>query len=383
METSPLDRRSILDEAARQAGLSDFGRDDFLEPMGRLIDSANEEARLSPEGVALQHGRMVSHLVGRLRMFDTIARHPEIADEQVDVAAVICGMPRTGSTMFHRMLATAPGFTAVRWWETQNYAPFPGEARGNPVERRKTAEQIMDGYVKAGLMSIHPLAIDAPDEEIIILDQFFVGTAPEGAMYVPSYAAWLATYDHHGAYRDLVTVLKFLQWQDRSRAGKRWVLKTPGHLPTVETLFDTFPNAALVMTHRDPLDTVPSYCSMTETIYRMYSDRVDAAELGRFTEQRWAGFLRHFADVRERLPADRFIDVRYEDLVHAPLEQARRVLTQLDIGMSADTEAAMTEWLDENARDKRAAHHYELSHYGLTEDDIRRDFAAYSDRFLN
>jgi len=114
----------------------------------------------------------------------------------------------------------------------------------------------------------------------------------------------------------------------------------------------------------------------------MYSDRVDPVELGRFTEGRWAGFLRHFTEVRARLPANRFIDVRYEDLVRAPLEQARRVLTRLNIDMSADTETAMTEWLAENARDKRAAHHYELGHYGLTESDIRGDFAAYIDRFL-
>jgi hypothetical protein len=381
--TGRLDRQAILDAAARETGLHDFGPDYFLEPMGRLIDSINVEARLSPAGAALQHGRMVSHMVGRLRMFDMIARHPEIAEERVDVAAVICGLPRTGSTMFHRMLATASGFTAVRWWETQNYAPFPGETRGDPAERRRTAERIMDGYVKAGMMAIHPFAIEAPDEEIIILDQFFVGTMPEGGMYVPSYSAWLAGYDHRAAYRDLVTVLKFLQWQDVSRVGKRWVLKTPGHLPTVETLFETFSDAVLIMTHRDPAQTVPSYCSMTESLYRMYSDRVDPVELGRFTEMRWAGFLKHFTEARERLLADRFIDVRYEDLVTGPLEQARRVLARLNVPMNPDTEAAMGEWLEENAREKRAAHHYDTGHFGLTDAGIRQDFAGYISRFLD
>ena len=87
-----LNRQAVLDAAVRETGLDDFGPDYFLEPMGRLIDSINDEARLSPAGAAMQHARMVSHIVGRLRMFDMIARHPEIGEERVDVAAVICGL---------------------------------------------------------------------------------------------------------------------------------------------------------------------------------------------------------------------------------------------------------------------------------------------------
>jgi len=377
-----LNQQAILNEAKARTGLGDFGPTYFLEPMAKLIESANAEARMSPAGRDAQHARMVSHMTGRLRMFDTIARHPEILDETVNVSAVICGLPRTGSTMFHRMLAVAPGFTAIRWWETQNYAPFPGEERGKPVERRKVAETIMQSYVDAGMMSIHPFAIDAPDEEIIILDHFFVATAPEAAIYVPSYSAWLSTYDHSGAYHDLLTVLKFLQWQDASRAGKDWVLKSPGHLATVETMMETFPDALVIMTHRDPLQTVPSYCSMTESIYRMYSDEVDTRQMGRFTELRWAGFLRHFTEVRDRMGPERFIDIRYGDVVKTPVEQARRVLARLGITMTPETETELTLWLEENAREKRAAHAYDMASYGLTPEIIAEDFAGYIKRFL-
>jgi len=149
----------------------------------------------------------------------------------------------------------------------------------------------MEGYVKAGMMSIHPFAIDEPDEEIIIMDQVFVGTMPESAMYVPSYSNWLATFDHRPAYEDLKTVLKFFQWYDVGRQGKRWVLKTPGHLPTLDTLFATFPETVVITTHRDPVSTVPSYCSMVCSLHHMGADNVDDVKVGRFTEKRWAGFL--------------------------------------------------------------------------------------------
>jgi hypothetical protein len=256
---------SVLESARREAGLDDFGDLWFLEPLNKLLESIRTEADLNEAGIRNQRGRIIHGLVSRLRLRDATKRNPEILDEQVTVAGVIVGLPRTGSTLFHRLLANAPGFNAIKWFETQFYAPFPGEERGNPVERRKLATQVMEGYVKAGMMSIHPFAIDAPDEEIIIMDQFFVGTMPESAMYVPTYAEWLGTFDHRPAYEDLKTVLKFMQWYDASRRGKRWVLKTPGHLPTLDTLFAAFPETVVITTHRDPLQTVPSYCSFVAT----------------------------------------------------------------------------------------------------------------------
>jgi hypothetical protein len=377
-----LTEESLLNEAKKQAGLNDFGDMWFLEPMGKLLDSIHNEAKLSPAGVAGQGARIVHGLVSRLRLQDALKRNPEILDEKVTVAGTIVGLPRTGSTMFHRMLSNAPGINSIKWFETQFYAPFAGEERGNPVERRAQAMKVMEGYVAAGMMSIHPFAIDAPDEEIIIMDQFFVGTMPESAMYVPSYAEWLGVFDHTKAYEDLKTILKFFQWQDVARQGKRWVLKTPGHLPTLDTLFKVFPETTVITTHRDPLSTVPSYCSMTNSLVHMNSDQVDDVEFGRFTEKRWAGFLERYEAARQRIGAHRFVDIKYEDLVKAPLDQARPVLAKLGVEMTPEVEDGMKEWLQENARDKRAAHHYTLEQFGLSEPELEKDFKSYRERFI-
>ncbi len=383
MSTAPvMTVDAILADARRQSGLNDFGAEHFIEPLGVLLEAVRTEAHLTDVGAAGQRARMVNGLVNRMRMIDAVKRHPEILDEEAQVAAVVVGLPRTGSTMFHRMLSTAPGITAIKWWETQNFAPFPGEERGNPIERRRLAETIMDGYVKAGLMSIHPFAIDAPDEEIIILDQFFCGTMPESAMYVPSFAKWTETADQRPAYRDLRTVLKFLTWQDQTRKGKRYVMKTPGHLNALDALVDTFPEAKIIGTHRDPAQTVPSYCSMCASLMAMASDTVDRVKVGRFTEKRWAGMLSRSVALREKLGSDRFIDVRYEDLLKSPLDQARRVLSQFGIEMTPVIEEEMKEFLAENAREKRAAHHYTLEEFGLTEAMLQEDFAGYRARFL-
>lgn len=270
-----FDRETLLAAARDRTGLSDFGDTWFFEPMDQYIAAANAEGKLTEAGFIGQTESILKGLASRLRMVDDIKRHPEILDETVEVAAIILGLPRTGSTIFHRLLASAPGMTAIRWYEAQNYAPLPGDQPGNPVARRAYAEAMIEGWLNLSpeLASIHPLDPDAPDEEIIILGQFFITTMVEAMTFIPSFAAWLDTYDQAKGYEDLKTILKYLQWQDPARRGRKWVLKSPSHLPYTDAVANAFPKAVLVMTHRDPVEVVPSYVSMEAALYKLNSVR--------------------------------------------------------------------------------------------------------------
>lgn len=374
----------LLEEASRRAGLTDFGSQWFLEPLGVMLEALRTEAHLSEAGIAAHRERILAGLVNRLRTIKALERHPEILAERGEVAGIIVGLPRTGSTMLHRLLVTAPGLTAVRWWEAQNYAPFPGERRGAAPERVAHAERLLASMLEHNpdLMSIHPFQVHGADEEIIILDQFFIGTMPEAYAYIPSYSAWLERTDQRPAYEELRTVLKFLQWQDPARAGKRWVLKTPGHLAALDAVLAVFPEAQLIMTHRDPVMTVPSYCSMITALHEFGAAHVDRVTVGRFTAARWARMLERFTQLRDRLGGERFIDVAYEDLQADPLREWRRVLGRLGEPATAGTEQAARQWLKDNAREKRAVHRYTLEEFGLDAAQLERAFAAYRTRFL-
>ncbi len=374
----------LLEEAVRRTGLSDFGSRWFLEPLGVLLEALRTEANLNEAGIAAHRERIVSGLVSRLRTMDALARHPEILEEKCEVAGIIVGLPRTGSTMLHRLLVTAPRLTAIRWWEAQNYAPFPGEERGKPVERVAYAERLLASMLEQNpdLLSIHPFEVHGADEEIIILDQFFIGTMPEAYAYVPSFSAWLERTDQRPAYEELRIVLKFLQWQDPTRAGKRWVLKTPGHLAALDAVLAVFPEAQLIMTHRDPVTTVPSYCSMISALQQFGTDQVDRVKVGRFTAQRWARMLARFTQAREEHGEQRFIDVPYESLQADPLGQWRRVLERLGEPVTAEMQRAAEQWLKDNAREKRAAHRYTLEEFGLDRAGLEVAFAAYRSKFL-
>jgi hypothetical protein len=378
-----LVRDELLEQARQRTGLSDFGDLWFLEPMDRFLDAANAEARLTPAGAAGQAEAIVKGLASRLRLVEDLKRHPEIRDEQVAVAGIILGLPRTGSTIFHRLLASAPGMTAIRWYEAQNYAPFPGETPGDPAERRAYAQAMIDGWLQAApeLASIHPLDPEAPDEEIIILGQLFVSTMVEGMSFVPGFTRWLDGYDQSRGHEDLKTILQYLQWQDPSRRGSKWVLKSPSNLPYLDYAANAFPDALLIMTHRDPVQTVPSYVSMQASLYKL-SSTVSDAEVGAFWFQRLAGWMRRFEEARERIGEERFIDIDYRAVTREPVAQAERVLQRMGIAVDDRIEAALTEFLAGNTREQRPAHDYSLERFGLDEDAIKREFASYRARYI-
>ena len=382
-QTQPLEREALLQQARERAGLTDFGDLWFLEPMDHFIEASNREGRLTPVGREGTVEVIVKGLVSRLRMVEDIKRHPEILDEKVDVAGIILGLPRTGSTIFQRLLASAPGMTGLRWFEAQNIAPFPGEERGNPVERRAYAQAMIDGWLQLSpeLASIHPLEPDAPDEEILVLGQMFVSTMIEGMNYVPSFTRWLNTYDQSKGHEDLKTILKYLQWQDPSRKGRKWILKSPSNLPYTEVAAKAFPDALLIMTHRDPLQTVPSYVSMQAALYKLSATLTDQ-EVGEFWFPRLVEWMRMFEAARERIGEDRFVDIDYREVGKEPMAQAERVLSRMGIPVDAQLEEVLAEFLAGNKREQRPMHDYSLERFGLDEEAIKREFAAYRERYI-
>ena len=384
IQTQPLEREALLQQARERAGLADFGDEWFFEPMDHFIEASNREGRLTPAGRASTTEVIVKGLVSRLRMVEDIKRHPEILGEKVDVAGIILGLPRTGSTIFQRLLASAPGMTGLRWYEAQNFAPFPGEERGNPVERRAYAQAMIDGWLQLSpeLASIHPLEPDAPDEEILVLGQMFVSTMIEGMNYVPSFTRWLNGYDQSKGHEDLKTILKYLQWQDPSRKGRKWILKSPSNLPYAEVAAKAFPDALLIMTHHDPLQTVPSYVSMQAALYKLSASLTDA-EVGAFWFPRLVEWMRMFEAARERIGEHRFIDIDYREVGKEPMAQAERVLSRMGIPVDAQLEEVLAEFLAGNKREQRPMHDYSLERFGLDEEAIKREFATYRERYIS
>ncbi len=382
-----LDVERLLAQASEQAdGLADFGPGDYREALEVLSDSLAREAGLSPQGAQMLQGKLQAQLVNRLVIQDYCRRHPEILEERVDDPLVIVGLPRTGTTLLQRMLATDARFHSAAWWETRYPAPLPGEDVRDAGRRIALAREEVAQMIRfiPDILAIHPLDAMAADEEFMLMEHSFL-CAMDSYANVPSYTDWLARQDRTQVYAYLKTMLQFLQWQKRRRGeapAQRWVLKTPQHLHTLEILFQVFPGAQVVLTHRDPAQTIPSMASMAHTLWKLYADAPDAATVGR----QWSGQMQrataHAMTVRNGLPADRFLDVRFEDTVRDPFGVAQAVYRFAGMPLTESARAGMWAWMEGNPRNQRAVHAYTLEQFGLSQAQLERDFAGYRARHI-
>lgn len=385
---SGLDEAELLAEARERTGLGDFGDEGFREPLRVLLGALEREARLHEAGRASQRARIVDSLATRLAAQDWFRRRPEILEEEIRAPLVVIALPRSGTTHLHRLLAADPRARAVLWWECRSPAPRPGsdwEKGDDPriADAHEEVRQIL--AARPELASIHPWDPEGPDEEILLIEHSFLSHVPESGARIPSYNAWLDRQDMAPAYAYLKTLLQLLQWQKRraGRGGDQWVLKAPFHLGFLDTLFATFPDARVVQTHRDPVETLPSIASMYAALWKLASDEVDEQEIGRHCLARYGGALARCLEARERLPAERFLDVDYRELLADPLAQVRRIHGFAERPLDGEALAAMREHLGEHAREKRDAHDYSLERFGYTAAQLEEAFAAYRARFLS
>jgi hypothetical protein len=383
--TVALQLDAVLCAARARATQTDFGDDSFIPPLEVLLQSLDEEAALNAVGRFGQFTRIVELLVNRLHVEHWIERHPDILDEHIAPPVVIVGLMRTGTTLLHRLMACDARFYAPLWYETRYPAPLPGYDFQSEDARIALAQEEVRQMLAASpdLAAIHPLEACAADEELMLLEHSFYSTVPESFAHLPSYARWLERHDNTPGYQYLRRLLQFLQWQKKRRGlhAERWLLKTPHHLHHLDILLRVFPGATVIQTHRDPLQTIPSLCSMNYALTAMGSDAVDAHQLGQHWCDKFAGSLQRAIGVRAQ-HAEQFIDVHYTDTASDPVGTVQRIYRQLGLALDDGTRAVMMEWLEANRREDRDPHHYTLEQFGFTREGLERQFAEYRRTFL-
>ncbi len=219
-----------------------------------------------------------------------------------------------------------------------------------------------------------------PQECIEITSHTFASQRFHTTHFVPSYKAWLDRHDQHGVYGFHRRFLQHLQW--RCPTG-RWVLKAPIHLFALDALFDSYPDACVVQTHRDPLKVMASQASLITLLRSAFSDRVDPGRIGAELTRRWAeGAERAISARRDWAIGDgRFLDVQYADLARDPLATVRRIYAHFGFDLSLEAERRMRRFLAENPKNKHGRHDYSLARFGLDAREVGRRFRVYCEVF--
>jgi hypothetical protein len=377
-----LDEGDLLTESRRQTGLDNFGDEDFREPLRILLRSFETDADLNLVGRITVRSEILRMLCNRLRITEDCRRHPEIANGAVRRPLFITGLPRSGTTFLHTLLAQDPRCRAPQIWEVMHPAPAPETAtydsdpRIAHTERQlKWLDVLMPDFDKFHLIHAH-----YPQECIAITDHAFLSYLFESMYQVSSYRAWHDRQDKRPAYLFHRRFLQYLQWRC---PGTHWVLKAPSHLMALEALLAVYPDADIVQTHRDPLKVVPSCSSLAQVLRAPFTNRLRREGLGLEVVLRWEESARMALELRRssRKVDERFLDVRYPDLMRDPMGVVQRIYRHFNRELTGEAEAAMERFVAENPKDKHGVHRYTLEEFGLDRDTERDRFRFYTQAY--
>ncbi len=380
---------AVLEEAANRSGLWDWGDMAFTEPLRLFTESARRSGALNAVGRDVLHKVVIRHLRNRLALEAFVKAHPEIRVAPVLRPVFITGLPRTGTTLLHNLMACDPANRVLRFWEALR--PFPPDSgtKGRDEETLVAEAEIwlerlyaLAPYFRA----IHASTATGPEECDALFQNSFASQHFDDMFRADDYSTWLAdaTLDHE--YAEYLRQLRALQLQAlRLHAGeggdRRWVLKSPSHLGYLAALFNAFPDATVVVCHRHPDDAVASYASLVSNVRQPYSDDVQADVVGAHALRRCSRAMGRALAARDAVGEERFVDVSYRALVDDPIGVVRDLYDRLGQPLIEGQEAAMAAWMADNPRHRHGAHRYDLSQFGLTSEAVNEGLASYPDRF--
>jgi hypothetical protein len=377
-----LDETTLLNQACERAGLDDFGDDSFRQPLKILLNSLEAEADLHFVGRICVQSELVRLLHNRLRLVADRQRHPEIRAEVIRRPLFITGLPRSGTTLLHALLAQDPVSRAPLVWEVMAPSPPPQRISYDSDRRiaRTASELRWLKVIMPDFKTVHLIDARLPQECIAITSLDFRSYVFESMYQVYSYRQWHDEQDKRSAYEFHRKVLQHLQWRC---PGAHWVLKAPSHLLALESLLQVYPDAGIIVTHRDPLKVLSSCASFTEVLREGFTDRLDKQALGLEIRQRWEEGAHLAIESRRRggYLAERFVDVRYQDLVRDPMAVVQRIYRHFDMELTDAAQLSMDRFLTANPQNKNGRHRYSLEEFGLQPEEERRRFRFYTDYF--
>ncbi len=375
-----LTEDAVLDAACRQTGLTDFGADDFRARLRVWLEAVNADDRLGPLGRLGLFANCVRFLANRLRLEDLLRRHPEIRDVPIRAPIIVAGLPRSGTTHLLNLMAADERLRSLPYWESLEPVPARGEGPGRDgrdprwVRCRRAYEQASARLPL--LRAMHDMPPEHIHEEVELLDLDVASYQLEWVCMAPRWRDYYLSLDMRAHYAYLKKVLQALQWL---RGPDRWVLKSPQHLEQLVPLHTTFPDATIVLTHRDPVSVVRSAITMMAYGERMRRTRIDLDALAAYWIDRVERLLRACVRDRDRVPAT---DVLFHELTADELGTVERIYARAGLPLVAEARAAMETFVAENRRGKHGRVVYDLARdFGLDPAVVRRRFDFYFERF--
>ena len=370
----------VIAAASAQCGLSDIGDPSALDGLQRLLDAYAGEAGFTERGAMMAHGFLVTQMKHRMQIEGWLADHPELLARPIEKPLFVFGLPRTGTTLMINLIAADPARRSFLRWESLEPIPpaTPEELHGGRRFDATTAQGEMARQHMPHIAAIHWEDADSPTECQFLMTPSFCSQVYESQAFVPSYRQWfMFEADYRPAFAFHKRTLQALQ----HHAGGRWTLKNPWHPLYIDALTETYPDAQLVMTHRDPADVVGSICSLIKHVRRIYSNDVDLMAIGRDFMETFEVMIERTIAFKDKHGENSILDVQYRDTTSDPLGVVEGIYAHFNEPLTDAARGAMHTYMDANPKGKHGKHEYDLAEYGLDRAGVHQRFAGYIDRF--
>ena len=375
-----LDRNAILDKVKRKTRLDDLGNDKYIEVMDRLIDNARK-VEITPIGECFINYIAQKTAMNRLYLEDYIGKHPEVEDIPIESPLFIVGFPRTGTTLLQNMLSVGGGCRALYLWELAT--PYPlHEDREKDKRMRMSKVDLPLRLIKIvvpELPIVHDVTIDSKEEcwmlkanTLVIMDSD-IGTG------LHEWNNWLRTQDRSWVYAEYK---RMLQIQSHITPTERFVLKCPTHLCDLKPILKIFPDACIVWTHRNPINSIASTSSLMCLVRMLFFGHIDdQKQVGEMVEARFHSIVKEAMKFRNQIGDDQFFDMNFETLIKNIPKAVKDIRKHFGLPHRKDHDKAVLKFLDKPRKDKLGKHRYSPEQFGLDPEEIVKRFGDYIERF--
>ncbi len=380
LEVPSLTSDGVIRAAKKRARSDDLGGNSFREPLDRYIAAVNQEADLNLFGRLAVKGMLAASLHNRFELAGWAREHPEVREEQIKAPWVIVGLPRTGTSLLSILLGLDPNARTLLHWEAARLIPPPALATAaeDPRIAQNAKELAQLLKLNPAIGAMHPFGATIAQEcvALFMLDIRTLGV--ETQAYVPSYGRWLQGCDMTPAYAQHKLALQALQ---ATQPTERWVLKTPNHLWCLQTLLESYPDARIIWTHRDPGKVITSLASLANALQRMFTNRRDHVSVA----EEWLAKSRFAIEsgmaYDDRADEDWCQHLLFADLMKDPIRAVHTLYAHHGETPSSLHVRRMKTWMKERGRHSEGRHVYDPADFGWSYDGLAADFGAYRERF--
>jgi hypothetical protein len=376
-----LDVDGILAEARRQTGLSDWGDERFLTNLRHVVDCVLAKEGFTPLARIILRQSFVRAVCNRLWLQAWLRSHPAVLERRVERPIFVLGFPRTGTTVLQNLLAAHPDRRGLPFWQLTVPVPMAASLDEDTRLRRRTAAWMLFLAYRAApeMAEVHYVDTDTLEECWPLFANSFAVMNWELQSGLEAWGDWVQGHaDMVQAYREYRTYLQVAL--DRQPTGQL-VLKCPEHLWFLDSLLEVFPDACVIWTHRDPYETLGSYCSLMSLQWRTLYGAIDRPALGAFMERRLLVGIDRALAVRDRRGSGSFFDARFVDTVRDPIAVVEQASAHFGLENTPAHRDAMAAYLRNKRADERGRHRYDPADYGLDADRVRARYAHYVSRF--